>query len=110
MGGELTRDDVLRSRRSALVVFHHLQFDLVLLTRTQTGLLKAGLWAAEGVQDLTVLLFLPNGIFQLKKVFHLVSAGRDRMQDVLHDATHCVPEDQVPAIKWDIQWIPLHFH
>lgn len=55
----LTCDDVLGGRRSALVVLHHLQLDLVLLAGAQARLLKGGLRSAEGVKNLTVLLFLP---------------------------------------------------
>lgn len=55
----LTCDDVLGGRRSTLVVLYHLQFDLVLLAGAQARLLKGGLWTAEGVKNLTILLFLP---------------------------------------------------
>lgn len=24
--------------------------------------------------------------------------------------THCVSEDEVPAIKWDVQGVPLNLH
>ena len=55
----LTCDDVFGGRRTTFVVLHHLQFDLVLLARAQARLLKGGLWTAERVQNLTILLFLP---------------------------------------------------
>lgn len=55
----LTCNDIPGGRRSTLVVLHHLQFDLVLLARAQTRLLKGGLWTAKGVKNLTILLFLP---------------------------------------------------
>lgn len=57
---ELTCDDALRGRRPTLFVLHHLQFDLVLLAWTQTRLLEGGLRPAEGVENLTILLFLPT--------------------------------------------------
>lgn len=55
----LTCDDILGGWRSTFVVLHHLQFDLVLLAWTQARLLKGGLRSAQGVQNLTVFLFLP---------------------------------------------------
>lgn len=71
----LTCDNVFGGRRTTLVVLHHLQFDLVLLARAQARLLKSGLWTAERVQNLTILLFLPapkNNSHQLLQ--RLVSA------------------------------------
>lgn len=55
----LTCDDILGGRRPTFVVLHHLQFDLVLLAWTQARLLKGGLRSAQGVENLTVFLFLP---------------------------------------------------
>lgn len=56
----LTCHHILGGRWSTLVVLHHLQFDLVLLARTQARLLKGGLWTAKGVKNLAIILFLPE--------------------------------------------------
>lgn len=63
----LTCDDILGGWRSTFVVLHHLQFDLVLLAWTQARLLKGGLRSAQGVQNLTVFLFLPAPTKKKKK-------------------------------------------
>lgn len=59
---ELTCDHILGGRWTTLVVLHHLQLDLILLARSQAGLLKGGLWTTKGVENRTVLLFLPASI------------------------------------------------
>lgn len=56
----LTCDEVLSRWGSTGVVLHHLQFDFILLARSQARLLKGGLRRAQRIQDLAILLFLSS--------------------------------------------------